>query len=470
MPDRDYLSVPYAQKDEARRAGAKWDRVAKKWFAPAGVESSVFARWRVAAASAGATAALEAVRSEFAAALAVAGLRIPEQPLMDGRLRRVPVEGDRPGQRSGAYVGFSDGHPAGYIQNFKTGFVESWKSMQPMPSLSAQERARLTREAEEKLRAREVAREARQRAAASELERRFGEQAVAGDHPYLTAKGVGDEAARAAARGELRLDSAGALLIAMRDIDGKFWSLQHIDADGMKGFARDARIEGTHALLLPGTQLAVQPSDTLIVVEGYATGLTVSRATGMPVAAAFSGHNLKAVASAYRAHYGDQFDIVIAGDNDHMKPFEIGPNGKPKRNDGKVLAEEAAKAVGGYALLPDFKHGDTGTDWNDFERERGSEALRAALASGLSIQRRQLEHERLDANREEQLAEDRLRLLSARRTGHDGESVAETIREGQSQKADASIGARFDTLRASADREAVKQEQGAERPRRRRSL
>jgi phage/plasmid primase-like uncharacterized protein len=225
---------------------------------------------------------------------------------------------------------------------------------------------------------------------------------------------------------------------------------------------------------LPGAQLAMQPTDTLIVVEGYATGLSVSRATGIPVAAAFSGHNLKAVASEYRAHYGDQFDIVIAGDNDHMKQFEIGPNGKPKRNDGKVLAEEAAKAVGGYALLPDFKHGDTGTDWNDFERERGGDALRAALTSGLSIQRRQLERERLDASREEQLAEDRLRLLSARRTGHDGESVAETIRghEGQvqSQNADASIGARFDTLRASADREAVKQEQGAERPGRRRSL
>src|ERR1035438_1942419 len=116
-----------------------------------------------------------------------------------------------------------------------------------------------------------------------------------------------------------------------------------------------------------------------------------------------------------------------------MKQFEIGPNGKPKRNDGKVLAEEAAKAVGGYALLPDLKHGDTGTDWNDFERERGGDALRAALTSGLSIQRRQLERERLDASREEQLAEDRLRLLSARRTGHDGESVAETICEGQSR-------------------------------------
>src|ERR1019366_2831071 len=121
-------------------------------------------------------------------------------------------------------------------------------------------------------------------------------------------------------------------------------------------------------------------------------------------------------------------------------------------------------------LLPDFKHGDTGTDWNDFERERGGEALRAALASGLSIQRRQLERERMDASREERLAEDRLRLLSARRTVHDGESVAETIRghggEVQSQNADASIGARFDTLRTSADREAVKQERGADRPRR----
>jgi putative DNA primase/helicase len=467
MPDRDYLSVPYAQKDEARQAGAKWDRVAKKWYAPAGVERSTFARWRVASEAMGATATLEVVRSEFATALMVAGLRVLEEPRMDGRLRRVPVEGDRPGQRSGAYVGFSDGHPAGYIQNFKTGFAESWKSAQPMPTLSAEERARLAREAEERLRAREVAREARQRAAAIELERRFGEQAVAAGHPYLTVKGVTDEAARAAARGELRVDADGALLIAMRDIDGKFWSLQHIGTDGMKGFARDARIEGMHALLLPDSQLGVKLTDTLIVVEGYATGLTVSRATGMPVAVAFTAHNLKSVATAYRARYGDPFSIVIAGDNDHRKPFEIGPNGKPKQNDGKILAEAAAAAVGSYVLLPNFEHDDAGTDWNDFERAQGGDRLRAALAAGLSLQRLQ----RLEVGREEHLEEDQLRLVSARRTGHDGESVAETIRghEGQveSQNAGGSIGARFDTLRSDAEREAMKQEQAAERPRRR---
>lgn len=32
--NREFLDVPYSEKDEAKRAGARWDPVAKKWYAP----------------------------------------------------------------------------------------------------------------------------------------------------------------------------------------------------------------------------------------------------------------------------------------------------------------------------------------------------------------------------------------------------------------------------------------------------
>ena len=31
---RVYLTVPYAEKDDAKALGAKWDREAKSWYAP----------------------------------------------------------------------------------------------------------------------------------------------------------------------------------------------------------------------------------------------------------------------------------------------------------------------------------------------------------------------------------------------------------------------------------------------------
>ncbi len=41
-----YLNVPFAQKDEAKALGAKWDAIQKKWFVPADKDLTLFARWQ----------------------------------------------------------------------------------------------------------------------------------------------------------------------------------------------------------------------------------------------------------------------------------------------------------------------------------------------------------------------------------------------------------------------------------------
>jgi hypothetical protein len=43
---REYIAVPYEQKDDARRLGARWDAAARTWYVPEGVASERFARWR----------------------------------------------------------------------------------------------------------------------------------------------------------------------------------------------------------------------------------------------------------------------------------------------------------------------------------------------------------------------------------------------------------------------------------------
>ena len=43
--ERTYLDVPFAQKDEAKALGARWDRDARKWYVPPGVDVAQFERW-----------------------------------------------------------------------------------------------------------------------------------------------------------------------------------------------------------------------------------------------------------------------------------------------------------------------------------------------------------------------------------------------------------------------------------------
>lgn len=42
---KTYLNVPFAQKDDAKSLGARWDPAAKKWYVPAGKDVGLFARW-----------------------------------------------------------------------------------------------------------------------------------------------------------------------------------------------------------------------------------------------------------------------------------------------------------------------------------------------------------------------------------------------------------------------------------------
>jgi putative DNA primase/helicase len=302
----------------------------------------------------------------------------------------VCVAGDTGQQRSGAYVGHLDGHPAGYIQNFKTGLQQNWKSGAPMQALGAQDRARLTAEAAQKAHDRAIERETAAQAAALTAEAAWSAApAAAAEHPYLVAKDVGP--------GELRMGGPsqtiattdkfgqpkdasleGKLIVPMRDIDGKLWSIQTIDADGTKSFYKNGRVEGMHTIV--GGELT--HDSPIIIAEGFATAQTVSRAANLPVIAAFNAGNIAPVAQLYRDRFPER-SVIIAGDNDHSKNAD--------QNVGRRKSEEAAVSVAGYTLLPDFAPNDCGTDWNDYEKSNGVDATRQAVASGLrSIEAKQI--------------------------------------------------------------------------------
>ena len=64
MKPRFYLAVPYAQKDEAKGLGARWDPTRKRWYVPEGLDLSVFQRWAPEIPEAEASPAGKAAKSQ----------------------------------------------------------------------------------------------------------------------------------------------------------------------------------------------------------------------------------------------------------------------------------------------------------------------------------------------------------------------------------------------------------------------
>ena len=178
-------------------------------------------------------------------------------------------------------------------------------------------------------------------------------------HPYLAEKGVPSHGLRQGAEGqtitvrdregaEHEISIAGRLLVPVADANGTMMSLQFIEPAAAKMFMPNGRVEGGHYVVGD-----VGKPGPVLIAEGYATAATLHELTGMPAIVAFNAGNLAPVAQTYRQLHPDR-PIYIAGDNDHRREAE----GKP--NVGRDKAEEAAAAIGGFALLPAFAEQDAG--------------------------------------------------------------------------------------------------------------
>ena len=42
-----YLNVSYAEKDDVKILGARWDPAKKKWYAPIGMDIELFSKWQI---------------------------------------------------------------------------------------------------------------------------------------------------------------------------------------------------------------------------------------------------------------------------------------------------------------------------------------------------------------------------------------------------------------------------------------
>jgi putative DNA primase/helicase len=159
-----------------------------------------------------------------------------------------------------------------------------------------------------------------------------------------------------------------ALILPLRNVEGEIRSLQYIwvDAEGKthKRFESGGEKQGNFMPLKPYFD-----AEELYICEGYATGVSIQKATHRPVIVAFDAGNLEpVVANLIKKHPDKRF--IICADNDREKPINKGI--------------QAAKAIQEkYGCT--YTYPDTGcvldgvTDFNDLQVAFGTSMVKQQL-------------------------------------------------------------------------------------------
>lgn len=302
-PRRVYINVPFAEKEQAKGLGAKWDKGRKSWYVPEGLGPNAaekqFKKWMAVPRG----ISRNDIESQFHDALLAAGLVIDGTPEMDGKWQRTTVSTSRNTKAlKGAYIAnLDDDVPNGYIQNFDTGYKAAW-----FPEgliLSDEQRRQYERQAAENrvVRGRELAEE--QEGVAARCAKKWASLPDVKSHPYLDRKGV--EAFGLKVQGDN-------LVTPVHDADGKLWSLQYIAADPgrIKLYEKGGRKTGNFHVLG-----SLAGAETVLFAEGYATCASLHMATQLPVVEVFDSGNIDAVLRALGPHLEGTEKIICADDD-----------------------------------------------------------------------------------------------------------------------------------------------------------
>jgi len=288
-----------------------------------------------------------------------AGIVTDEIPIADGHKHRIKTDNDKNGKTSAEYVLHVDNNPAGWFKSYKLGIYETW-SLKDYKEFTPQEKAEYAKQMakikEEKRKAQAVAHK-EARAAANRLWNEATPET--GCHKYLYNKNV--------LAYKIRTNGTK-LLIPLRDAAGILHSIQTIDTQGKKLFLSGGAIQGHYFGI-------GKPNGKMIIAEGYSTAATIYQATGHATAVCFNAGNILPVAKALRERFPN-IEIVIAGDDDI----------KIEGNPGKTKATEAALAVNGKVVIPEFKDNSNGaTDFNDLAALEGLERVKELINSAQTI-------------------------------------------------------------------------------------
>ena len=203
----------------------------------------------------------------------------------------------------------------------------------------------------------------------------------AGRSGYMVKKGFAETELFGA-----RVSDKGNLVVPVQDMTGKIYGLQVIQAaKGRNGRDKDFAPPGLAKKAHFFQMGVVQRGGIVLLCEGFATGASLRKATGLPVIVAFDAGNLTPVAiDVHKAHRKD-VRILVCADDDYHTDAKIG------RNPGRDAATMAALAVNGAVVWPVFPgerptDSKGPTDFNDLHvhPDGGVQAVRAQVEAALA--------------------------------------------------------------------------------------
>ncbi len=365
IKEKVFLAVPYEERQNAKEAGAKWDKAHKAWYVYDMNDNPALKQYipDFSATQGGAT--LE----DFRIVAEQIGLDMSKADLESrGKQKRVPLQGKGSGNKSGEYKIFdnSDGTTGAYALNFVSGKKINWsnRTQNKLPQeIYGAGRAKSQQTSEIAVQIGAYIKEQRSQLAHKSY---LGLEAVKGNEPYLVKKGIRNT------HGLRRLDDNS---VVVPLIDGhRITSLQVIKPDGEKRIMKQASKQGSYFPL--GNRK--NPSHVFIA-EGVATAesvhqmVTPTYGDNVLVVAAIDSNNLPVVADITKKLYPNTEHFITADNDIHN---EI----KGLKNAGIEAANKVTQKYGDVqVLVPPVK--DKGVDWNDYIAENGLKVATKELLS-----------------------------------------------------------------------------------------
>lgn len=231
-----------------------------------------------------------------------AGLEPPLDIQMDGQIHRFYSGGGKRGDKTGWYVAFGDGVPAGRFGCWRNGVELTWKA-DIGRDLTFEEDLEYTKRWKEAQKIRDEQKERQHQIAAETVEKIWSSGSLASsDHPYLNRKGIDSHGAR--------VTGDGRLMVPLYTIKGEISSIQYIDIEGGKLYHPGGATGGKFWMI--GNMDEPGP---LYIAEGYATACTIHESTGRPCVVSYSASNLVPVTGTMKKKFPNQ-EIIIIADHD----------------------------------------------------------------------------------------------------------------------------------------------------------
>ena len=287
--------------------------------------------------------------------LANAGITPPAEISVNGQIQRFSTNG-RKGDKAGYYSFWDhgEGFISGFFGDWRSGFYQTYHSKQGQ-NLNDADRQKMDKQIRKAKKAAKAIRDEKAKEAARIAKKMLEEAEPAEEsHPYLIKKRVAPYGIK---------QKGNELLIPVMNSKGDVFGLQRIFPNGQKYFFSGTPVTG-HFFSIKGEDAYIY------ICEGFATGASIHKATGVTVICAFNSGNLLSVAKVVRKTKPET-EIVIAADNDQWT----------EGNPGKTKGREAVQAIGGYLICPEFKNikGEP-TDFNDLANLEGMDAVKNQLA------------------------------------------------------------------------------------------